>query len=158
MSSRKQRKSYLSPYGGGDRALALQSKGQQFDPRLRQLEKVVNLDENENSQTHTQYKTLFRWLSGHRATMSAAVRLHYTQYGPTTNGGITEFPDATFRYRTILRVVHGCHNLCERYTFAKQKTELSINRVLNGIASELNNWDLPKVKVPQNAKFSHSFF
>ena len=63
--------------------LALQSKGQWFDPRHRQLEKVVNLDEN--SWTHTNYKTSFRWPSGRQATISAAVRL-----------------------------VHVRHNLCER--------------------------------------------
>ena len=36
----------VSPHGGGDRALPLQSKSQWFDPRRWQLEKVVNLDEN----------------------------------------------------------------------------------------------------------------
>ena len=36
--------------------LALQSKGQWFDPCCRQLEKVVNLDEN--SWTHTNNKTV----------------------------------------------------------------------------------------------------
>ena len=34
---------------------------------------IVNLDEN--SWTYTNYKTLFRWLSGRRATMSAAMHL-----------------------------------------------------------------------------------
>ena len=32
-----------SPHGGGDRALTLHSKGQWFDPRCWQLEKVANL-------------------------------------------------------------------------------------------------------------------
>jgi hypothetical protein len=80
----------VSPHGGGDRALALQFKGQWFDPRSRQLEKVVNLDEN--PWTHPNYKTSFRWPSGHWVTMSATVHL-----------------------------VHVHHDLCERHTFAKHK-------------------------------------
>ena len=35
-----------SLHGGGNRALALQSKGQWFDLRHRQLEKVVKPEEN----------------------------------------------------------------------------------------------------------------
>ena len=42
------------PHGGVVRALALHSKGQWFDPRRWQLEKVVYLDEN--SWTHTNLK------------------------------------------------------------------------------------------------------
>ena len=73
--------------GGGDRALALQSKVQWLDRCRRQLEKVVNLDEN--SWTHTNYKTSLRWPKGCWATMSDAVHLVHVRHSVRLKFGIS---------------------------------------------------------------------
>ena len=80
-SAWKSRKLSESPWCMG-RALALESKGQWFNPQHQQLEKVVYLDEN--SWTCTKIiKLSFRWLSGQSrrgATMSAVVHLVHIRF------------------------------------------------------------------------------